>query len=559
MSSSKSRPIASSSASHNSPSPRPHSTQTPSKAYLVVDTTLRFTLTPHEYRILHDYLVRRSPSKFLRRKAPSPSHFDDVSRRRNEYFAASIRNAGRLFLICLAGLEGWEFVKGRIAARARRGRAVTQQTTATRRTPFLSSPSFRLSASVSAILFLHRSLHRFFTRLRANLLTRDALPFRRRNPRISKLLVAKLTAAVVSSLSVFALGMYPGEPLRVTVAIWVVTKALEFAYNAVEMKGILGLGKDTRPWWFGSWMLMPFVCGQLLHAAVMERDCFPKSYGDFILDWSPRYVERRPTQYPAGKPWPKNDQVFEGFTSITKMNWPPFISPILFPSAKLSASLAPIAPVVSTAHPSITNLSCALLHPHDPSCLRTYISFFPQALLDFTKFWTVVYGLFSLPRYKAYLKDPAHELNKFAQKVFRSSMFLSGAIGTAWGSICLFQAYLPRKNIPSQRWFWGGFIGGMWAFVDRKNSRGNVMYSVRASLESVWKVGVKHGWWKSGKNLDLWILMMGMMLLNVIYESNPEAVSSGILKKGLALMRGDHSKEKERSRLKSISEERSKT
>ena len=136
----------------------------------------------------------------------------------------------------------------------------------------LKSSNLRLSVSVSLLLLFHRLLHRFFARLRANLLTTDAAAFRRRNPRISRALTARLAPAIGASLAGFALGAYPGDQFRLTVAIYLATRAAEFAYNAFEDDGWF----KNKPWWFGSWMLMPPVFGQLLHAFLFDRDCFPK-------------------------------------------------------------------------------------------------------------------------------------------------------------------------------------------------------------------------------------------------------------------------------------------
>ena len=140
------------------------------------------------------------------------------------------------------------------------------------RTSVLTSPNLRLSLSLSLILLLHRVLFRFFSRLRTNLLTKDAAPFRRRNPRISRSLTSRLAPAIGASLAGFALGVYPGDQLRITIAIYVATRSLEFAYSALEEDGWF----KNKPWWWGSWMLMPLACGQLLHAFVFDRDCFPK-------------------------------------------------------------------------------------------------------------------------------------------------------------------------------------------------------------------------------------------------------------------------------------------
>ena len=139
------------------------------------------------------------------------------------------------------------------------------------KTSLLKSPKFRLSLSLSLILLLHRLLYRFFSRLRTNLLTKDAAPFRRRNPRISKSLTSRLAPAIGASLAGFALGIYPGDQLRLTIAIYVSTRSLEFLYNALEGDGWF----KNRPSWWGSWMFMPLATGQLLHAFVFDRDCFP--------------------------------------------------------------------------------------------------------------------------------------------------------------------------------------------------------------------------------------------------------------------------------------------
>ena len=136
----------------------------------------------------------------------------------------------------------------------------------------IRSPNLRLSFALSMLLLMHRLLHRFFTQLRANLLTKSAAPFRRRNPRISRALTARVAPAIGAGLAGFALGAYPADQFRLTFAIYLGTRAAEFGYNALEDAGWFKNG----PWWFGSWMLIPPVFGQLVHTLVFDRDCFPK-------------------------------------------------------------------------------------------------------------------------------------------------------------------------------------------------------------------------------------------------------------------------------------------
>jgi len=131
------------------------------------------------------------------------------------------------------------------------------------------------------ILLLHRLLYRFFSRLRTNLLTKDAAPFRRRNPRISRSLTSRFAPAIGASLGGFALGVYPADQLRITIAIYMITRAAEFTYNTLENDGWF----RNKPQWVGSWMLMPFATGQLLHAFLFDRDCFPKVPLSKLSSW----------------------------------------------------------------------------------------------------------------------------------------------------------------------------------------------------------------------------------------------------------------------------------
>jgi len=402
--------------------------------------------------------------------------------------------------------------------------------------PLWKSPNARLTCSLSLILLFHRLLRRFFIRLRESLLTQEAKPFRRRNPRVARSLTSSLTPAIGSSIAGFFLAVYPGDQLRITIAIYVFTRALEFCYNYLEELGYF----RNRPAWFGSWMLMPVACGQLLHAFVFDRDCFPTAYGKFIMDNSPEYIQKRPEGYPRNLQWPATSDIVDSLAKISKAKWPVFTSPIMFPSSEtLPRSLTAISPITSPAHPAIKNLSCALLHPNDPSCMRTYVSYWIQAFPKFARFFTIVLTAMSIARYKAFLNSPITALNKLARSILRMSLFLCGSVGTSWGSICLFQNIFPRNFLPTQRWFLGGFLGGMWAFLERKNGRGNFLYSARMSIDSLWKVGVKRGWWRGVKNGDVLLFVVSLATVNILYEVSPRSVSSGVARKGLGVMRGE--------------------
>lgn len=327
--------------------------------------------------------------------------------------------------------------------------------------------------------------------------------------------------------------------MRMTIAIYVFTRSLEFGYNAAEEKGIWG--KRGKPDWVGSWMIMPFAYGQLLHSFVFDRDCFPSGFGEFILKRSPEYIQTRPTSLPAYTKWPGTFDIVDALAQLSRLKWPAFTSPILFPQKEnpLPLSVSSIAPITGSAHPLIQHTSCALLHPSDPSCARTYLKYFLSAFPTTARFFTAFYGAFALLSYKAFLANPTQALNRLASRILRMTLFITGAIGTSWGSICLFANYLPKGFLSTQRWFLGGFLGGMWAYVARKGERSNFLYCARLSIDSLWKVGVKHGWWKGFESGDVFVFVASLALLNVVYEARPRAVRGSVVRKGLGVVRGD--------------------
>ena len=65
------------------------------------------------------------------------------------------------------------------------------------------------------------------------------------------------------------------------------------------------------------------------------------------------------------------------------------------------------------------------------------------------------------------------------------------------------------------------------------------MYSARMSLDSFWKVGKSRGWWKGVRNGDVLLFVVSLMLVNVVYERDPKAVSGGVLRKSLGMLRGE--------------------
>lgn len=65
------------------------------------------------------------------------------------------------------------------------------------------------------------------------------------------------------------------------------------------------------------------------------------------------------------------------------------------------------------------------------------------------------------------------------------------------------------------------------------------MYSVRLSLDSVWNVGVKRGWWRGVRGGEVGLFVLGLAALGAVYEVDREAVRGGMVRKGVGWLRGE--------------------
>ncbi|KAL4938040.1 hypothetical protein BDV06DRAFT_201818 [Aspergillus oleicola] len=490
----------------------------------VVRNALRVSLSAKEYKALHDY-IQRSP--FLQNKLPSSAKFEAITRSKSKYNEAAVRASLRVFLASGGLMKLVDFIVGRV-------QKTTAQTKT--RTTLLHSPNFRLSLSLSLMVLLHRLLHRFFVRLRANLRTDEATPFRERNPRISKALTSRYAPAVGASLAGFALGIATQNQLRMTVAIYAATRGLEATYNVMDEKGWL----VNKPRWFGSWLLMPASLAQLFHAFVFDRDTTPKWFGNAILKYSPSYIHERPDTLPAQFPWPEEEEIVDSIAAIANFRWPAFVSPILRPTGHdvLPTGLKSISPITGPAHPSIPNLSCALLHPNNPSC-GTAFAHQVLSVSALARLLTVVTLARSALHLKTWLTAPFNTINTLSQKILTQIAVLSASLSTAWGTICLWNALMPRSALPTQRFYLSGFLAGLpFAFLGN-NSRSIFLYFFRLAVDSAWKAGVKRGNWKGWRAGEVTLFVVSWAVLGAVLEGRAGAVQGPAARKVLAWMRGE--------------------
>ncbi|ETN43437.1 uncharacterized protein HMPREF1541_02596 [Cyphellophora europaea CBS 101466] len=496
----------------------------------------RLVLSPREQEYLRVFLrhhLSDAPNRNddTTRQGHLQNHSKSDSSDSDSFNAAAFRSASRVFITTSLSLKLVGTVLDRVTARSQAKLTHPQP-----RKPLVVSQT-RLALSLSTLLFLHRVLFRLFSKLRVQLLHEKVRDIERRYPRVYAALTSKLAPAIGASLSGLALGIFPSDQLRLTIAIYIASRALEIGYTVLDAAGYM----KRNP--FGSWVLFALAQGQLLHAYVFDRDCFPQAYGSFIIQNTPEYIQRRPENLSPKVRWPSYNQISDALAEMARLRWPAFVSPILRPKVAntLPASIDPIiSPITSRAHPALQHLSCALIHPQETSC---FIAYLRQILLSFpkiAKFFTIYYSAMSLLKIRAFVKMPLQELDRLVKKILKTSAAITGAIGTSWGTICLFQWILPRAFLPQFRFFLGGLMGGSFQLLDPGSiGHGNSMYAARTSVDSLLKVGEKRRWWRPVRGGDVYLFVAALALINVCFDVGRDSVGKDRSMLVIRVLRGD--------------------
>lgn len=78
---------------------------------------LRYSLSPREYKLLHKYLLAKTPA--VRKRAPQPHKYEKSVKDTNDYNAAAIRASLRVFGTTLAGLKLWDLITEKILSKGK--------------------------------------------------------------------------------------------------------------------------------------------------------------------------------------------------------------------------------------------------------------------------------------------------------------------------------------------------------------------------------------------------------------------------------------------------------
>ncbi|KAL9936762.1 hypothetical protein V8E36_003997 [Tilletia maclaganii] len=375
-----------------------------------------------------------------------------------------------------------------------------------------------------------------------SLRTRAYLRFWRmlRSPMLPPFLAA--LAASIPSLPLIPSGPLP----RRTMAVYMFTQSIRWAF--LEARRSDARVVRNVPTWIGGALWYAVGNAQLLYAFLFHPDCFPTSYGKFILSRSNSYAPERPQHLPTSIVWPSQRVIVDHIAQLStptrkKPGFPPFSSPLLSaltPSPYPTTDYSSINPVLDygPAHPAHTSLVCALMHPAEPSCKRNATEFWKREWLGSAKFVAGFAALSNILAWSKVRKDPETALFRFLLATIQGATVITGSIGTAWSLVCFFQHYLPRSFMPRYRYFLNGLLSAIWILAvptARRSDLGN--YVGRLSLQSSWDLAVKKKKVKSIKNGDLFLLAFGLATIAALFEERPRALTPA-MRSALAKLTG---------------------
>lgn len=151
-----------------------------------------------------------------------------------------------------------------------------------------------------------------------------------------------------------------------------------------------------------------------------------------------------------------------------------------------------------------------------------------------------------LARLRPLYHRPLRALRSLLARSLAFAVFATGSVGTAWASVCAFQHLLPGRVLPRARFALGGAVAGLWAYAlhvpaSRRrrhvvvggkgagaapapdtSSRQIFLYSARMAADSLWRSGVKRGWWKGVRGGDVLVFVAALALAGAVYERERE-------------------------------------
>lgn len=450
---------------------------------------------------------------------PLPETVSRSSHGKGHYPHVFVRNQSRLFIktyAVLAGING--VAKLGALIQQRRGKPAGDR----------NLPALRMALSVTSISALYRVSYTILNRLKDKYSDQDN--------KGTRILVPALSGLIAG----VGYGIYPKQAARAYIGLWVASKAAEYLYNYLEDEGYL----EFKPRLLGSWALFPLAMSQLFYAFIFHPDCCPPTVSNILFRLSDGYIPDAPDSFVNSADWPSREEVVSSIAEISKKRYPNFVSPILFPETfTVPQGLEKIEPVVSMAHPAITTLTGALMHPYQRSEFRTYIELILRKFGSVSKYVFAAYLAVGLLKSK---NTNGGKLSAVASSFgysIRTTIFIVMTAASLWSGVGVTQKLFGKNMLPTSRYRVIGFTAGLWAFVDQVNGRARYLYTARLAVLSYWNMLVKQGRVRPHPQGDVALFAVSFGIIMALLDYAPGSVTGPGLRSKLAWLKHGESKD----------------
>ncbi|KAK9448661.1 uncharacterized protein V1518DRAFT_417847 [Limtongia smithiae] len=400
----------------------------------------------------------------------------------------------------------------------------------------------RYSIPLAVLVSIYRALHPAALALHTGISTPEARKFRHKHKSLARAFHSPYFASSLSAaVSGLALILYPAGKNRSYAAFYSTSLAAEYYFSWLTAKKEFAFMARQA----GPWIMLPFSLAQLLYAFTYDKDCVPTGFTTAIKMQTENHIMSKPQYYLTGIPWPSHEEILDSLRSITEERYPPFNSSILYPdSYSLPSTFKIIDPLVSQAHPGIKNLSCAILHPNERSCMDNFSKSFSKEFVWLSKYVGVAYAAAFYDQIKIALSSKRGIL-ELALGFVRANAVATMMSTTIWSGLCVSQFLISNRFIPKNRIKVIGFVAGLWAYLlpTGGGSKAPYISVARMAAESYWKSLVKHGRVFLIPHGDVLVFAASFAVIMALFDQSPASIESSAMKKVYSMISGSTPKE----------------
>lgn len=385
-----------------------------------------------------------------------------------------------------------------------------------------------IAASVNTALYITKRPHNLPSFKAAGSVTSTAALYRVSFNLLQRIIPSKwLSSALSGAISSLGISLFVPQRsgLLLYMALYSSTNGIEWLINLLDDKEML----SSKPRWLGAWILFPIALGQLIYVFVQHPEACPAGFRAIMLGLRGSYMPSKPTYYTAEVPWPTEQDIMSALKDTNASSQSStFKSPLLMRQpSQLSASLLKVYPVLASAHPAITKLSAALLHPEYRNGCTPFLKTISKNFKFVLKLLLPLSLLSNIIGQRYDILDLARSLGQ----TLRTTIFAALSSASAWASIACSEIDVLNAIAPPIRYRLLGFLSGTWALLDSATGRARFLYIFRLALLSQYNLATANGTRQLFRYDTSITLALAYALCFGVLSASPEAVGSSLTRK----------------------------